>query len=130
MDKKQFTSWGVSFGSLALVAGMVSYLGLTNKDTINKLNKSAPTQAAQNQNQDQQSPFQNGNDQSSVGPTDDNGMNSNLGETDGGSSFDDNKSTDDQGQSLFNNDNGQGESQFSGHGFGHHRGFDTTTGGT
>jgi len=33
MQKKKFTSWGVSFASLALVAGMMSYMGITNKDT-------------------------------------------------------------------------------------------------
>lgn len=32
MDKKQGISWGVSFGSIALVAGMVSYLGLSNSN--------------------------------------------------------------------------------------------------
>lgn len=30
MDKKKFISWGVSFGSLALLSGMMSYLGLTS----------------------------------------------------------------------------------------------------
>ncbi|WP_066063317.1 hypothetical protein [Neobacillus soli] len=35
MDKKQRISWGVSFGSLALVAGMVSYLGLSNSGNAN-----------------------------------------------------------------------------------------------
>ncbi|AZU63663.1 hypothetical protein [Neobacillus mesonae] len=36
MNKKQKISWGVSFGSIALVAGMVSYLGLSNGNTNNK----------------------------------------------------------------------------------------------
>jgi hypothetical protein len=36
MEKKKFTSWGVSFASLALVAGMMSYLGVTNKNTSSK----------------------------------------------------------------------------------------------
>ncbi|MDQ6600627.1 hypothetical protein [Bacillus salipaludis] len=42
MNKKKFTSWSVSFASLAFVAGMISYLGI-NKDTINKT--TATTQA-------------------------------------------------------------------------------------
>ena len=36
MDKKKLTIWGISFSSLALVAGMVSYLGITNKDTASQ----------------------------------------------------------------------------------------------
>lgn len=38
MDKKKFTSWGVGFGSLALVAGMVSYLSFTNNNKNNAVN--------------------------------------------------------------------------------------------
>jgi hypothetical protein len=34
----------VSFASLALVAGMISYLGITNKDTTNKTNTVAQAQ--------------------------------------------------------------------------------------
>ncbi|MGG3467487.1 hypothetical protein ABES02_08360 [Neobacillus pocheonensis] len=41
MKQKKFTSWGVSFASLALVAGMMSYMGFTNKDTASE----TPTQA-------------------------------------------------------------------------------------
>ncbi|MCM2533232.1 hypothetical protein NDK43_13520 [Neobacillus pocheonensis] len=44
MEKKKFTSWGVSFASLALVAGMISYLGITNKDTTSKTNTVAQSQ--------------------------------------------------------------------------------------
>ncbi|MED4203010.1 hypothetical protein [Neobacillus mesonae] len=36
MNKKQKISRGVSFGSIALVGGMVSYLGLSNGNTNNK----------------------------------------------------------------------------------------------
>ena len=46
MDKKQKISWSVSFGSLALVAGMVSYLGLSNGDQANNslaLNQGQPS---------------------------------------------------------------------------------------
>ena len=38
MNKKKWTSWSVSFSSIALVAGMIGYLGITNKDTSNKTN--------------------------------------------------------------------------------------------
>ncbi|MDP4128217.1 MAG: hypothetical protein Q8912_14950 [Bacillota bacterium] len=38
MNKKKWTSWGVSFSSIALVAGMIGYLGITNKDTSSKTN--------------------------------------------------------------------------------------------
>jgi uncharacterized protein (UPF0333 family) len=58
MEKKKFTSWGVSFASLALVAGMMSYLGVTNKNTSSKT-----TTAAQSKTITQQS--QSGNNQNS-----------------------------------------------------------------
>lgn len=47
MNKKKFTSWGVSFTSLALVAGMISYLGITNKDTTSKTNTVAQAKVSQ-----------------------------------------------------------------------------------
>jgi hypothetical protein len=54
MDKKQKISWGVSFGSLALVAGMVSFLGLSNGDQAS--NQVALTQGqSSNNNSNQQS---------------------------------------------------------------------------
>ena len=46
MNKKKVTSWGVSFASIALVAGMMSYLGITNKDTTNKTNTVAQSQVS------------------------------------------------------------------------------------
>jgi hypothetical protein len=136
LDKKQFTSWGVSFGSLALVAGMVSYLGLTNKNTPIS-NKTTQSQAA-SRSIDQQSPStQSGDDQSSIGlPNNDDGASSNSGDdqttNDNGPSINLNDgSSSDSGQSAFDNGNSsQNNGQFSGRGFGHHRGFDTTTGGT
>jgi hypothetical protein len=45
MDKKKFTPWGVSFSSLALVAGMMGYLGITHIDTSSQTNTVAQTQA-------------------------------------------------------------------------------------
>lgn len=62
MDKKKLTSWGVSFSSLALVAGMMGYLGITNKNATNKSNTTVQTQVtSQNTTQGQQS----GNNQNS-----------------------------------------------------------------
>ncbi|MEH7094934.1 hypothetical protein [Neobacillus vireti] len=55
MKKQKFTSWGVSFASLALVAGMMSYMGI-KKDTIANTTTVATTQtttqSAQSSNQD------------------------------------------------------------------------------
>lgn len=45
MKNKKFISWGVSFSSLALVAGMISYLGITN-NTAGKANTTAQSQVA------------------------------------------------------------------------------------
>jgi hypothetical protein len=56
VDKKQKISWGVSFGSLALVAGMVSYLGLSNDGSTNSqmaLNQRQQPGSNTNQNQQQ-----------------------------------------------------------------------------
>lgn len=44
MKQKKFTSWGVSFASLALVAGMMSYMGFTNKDTASDTTKAVQSQ--------------------------------------------------------------------------------------
>ena len=46
MSKKKFTSWGVSFASVALVAGMMSYMGI-KKDTTSNTTAVAATQNAQ-----------------------------------------------------------------------------------
>jgi hypothetical protein len=55
MEKKKFTSWGVSFASLALVAGMMSYMGITNKDTASKTNTLAQAQVTTQSTQPSQS---------------------------------------------------------------------------
>jgi hypothetical protein len=132
LDKKQFTSWGVSFGSLALVAGMVSYLGLTNKNTTPASNKSTQTQAT-SPNPGQQAPFQNDDGQSTFGnsSTDSSSFGDDQGTNDDGSSLRfGNGSIDDNGQSSFDDGSSQ-SNQFSNRGsFGHHGRFDTTTGGT
>ncbi|NRD76846.1 hypothetical protein HPT25_04985 [Bacillus sp. BRMEA1] len=48
MEKKKFTSWGVSFASLALVAGMASYLGI--KDNQTKTNSATSAVTTQSSN--------------------------------------------------------------------------------
>ncbi|NRD76180.1 hypothetical protein HPT25_01480 [Bacillus sp. BRMEA1] len=161
MEKKQKISWGVSFGSIALVAGMVSYLGVSNGY---KSNTQTTSQDGSN-NQIQQPSFgarsnQNDSFNQSVGGNDDSSSSS-LGGNDGSSSQtiggNDNSSNQNDGSSQSfqgdgsvqsgqsdgsesnnNNDNNQffgsndQQSQFSNGGpsFGHHGGFDSTTGGT
>ncbi|MDP4106014.1 MAG: hypothetical protein Q8935_13835 [Bacillota bacterium] len=49
MKQKKFTSWGVSFASLALVAGMMSYMGITNKEKTSQTSTQA-SQSVNNQN--------------------------------------------------------------------------------
>jgi hypothetical protein len=60
LDKKQKFSWGVSFGSIALVAGMVSYFGLSNGGASNNqlaFNQGQPSNNNANQQlQDAQTP--------------------------------------------------------------------------
>lgn len=63
MDKKNFTSWGVSFASLALVAGMMSYLGIPNNHTTSKSNMAAVPSPTGNQSSAQAT--QSGNNESS-----------------------------------------------------------------
>lgn len=133
MDKK-ITSWGVSFGSLALVAGMVSYLGLTNNGKTNAANKLSqaqtntqqPTQLDQNNRFNQ--PAKDSSDQA---------LNQNQPPsfTDDSNSFSDEESSFDgsQGFDRHNNSFQQHGSSFSHDGSsvgGHSRQFDTTTGGT
>jgi predicted PurR-regulated permease PerM len=73
MEKKKFTSWVVSFASLALVAGMMSYMGITNKDTASKTNTLAQAQVttqstiqqAQSNNTPNQVPNQTSNNSES-----------------------------------------------------------------
>ncbi|MEH7106334.1 MULTISPECIES: hypothetical protein [Bacillaceae] len=140
MDKKKKISWGVSFGSLALVAGMVSYLGLTNGYSSNSqttLNQ-GQGQASTNSNQ----PQGNSNLQQGQGPTQgisgkqSSQYNQQSPTNNNGSFF----GNDQQDSSAYNSDqldgsyysNDQQSGQFSSGGpsFGHHGGFDTTTGGT
>ncbi|MBV7507314.1 hypothetical protein KW850_18905 [Bacillus sp. sid0103] len=136
MDKKQKISWGVSFGSLALVAGMVSYFGLsTGGQTNNKIafNQGQPAnnnsiQPSQDDLSTQQRPGHGqGFDQSF---TDDNSsqFNQNDGST---NNFDNNDQSTADNEQFYGNSNQQG--QFSNGGgpeMGHQGGYDTTTGGT
>jgi hypothetical protein len=59
MQKRKFTSWGVSFASLALVAGMMSYMGISNKDDTSKTTTTAQTQVTEQSST--QSSTQSGN---------------------------------------------------------------------
>jgi negative regulator of sigma E activity len=72
MKQKKFTSWGVSFASLALVAGMMSYMGITNKDKTSQTNtvdQTQTTQASQNSSITYEIPNQTTNTQSSTNQT-------------------------------------------------------------
>ncbi|MDQ0196935.1 hypothetical protein [Neobacillus ginsengisoli] len=114
MNKKQRISWGVSFSSLALVAGMVSYLGLTNGDkTSNQI--TARQNSSSNKNTSQQH-FNQNTDGSNQSFFDDNSTNSDA--------FSSNN-----GNSLDNGNNSQNQDSFGG-GARQRGGFDTTTGGT
>lgn len=135
LDKKQRISWGVSFGSLALVAGMVSYLGLTGGGKTNNQNRDQFGQQPQNGvfSQGQMDPNQNfnNNDQSSQFNLDDGAPN---GNSDDNNQFFCNGNGDDNNQPFFGNGNSDNSQGFSnnggGRGSGRHHGFDTTTGGT
>jgi hypothetical protein len=133
LDKKKFTSWGVSFGSLALVAGMVSYLGLTTANKTANANITTQTPAA-SQDSTQQSQSFDGNNQDSFQQSQSSGG-------DNQSSFDNSNSSDDNGSnsafgsddqtsdnSGFDNGSSQDNGQFNGGFSGQHRSFDTTTG--
>ncbi|WP_160724053.1 hypothetical protein [Bacillus sp. USDA818B3_A] len=131
MDKKQKISWGVSFGSLALVAGMVSYLGFSNNGNTNQVAINGGQQSSNNTNQQpSQGGFNSQQDQHSGQDF------SGSWGGDSTSQFDQNQqspdtNTDDSGQG-FDNSNQQQGPYFNGGGqpSGHQHGYDTTTGGT
>ncbi|MEH7074694.1 hypothetical protein [Neobacillus drentensis] len=136
MDKKQKISWGVSFGSLALVASMVSYLGLSNGNQPNNqvaLNQGQPEnnnsfQQSQDGFTTQQRPGHGrGFDQSFGG---DNSSSFNQNDQSNNNNYNgDQFSTDDD--QFFGDSNQQGQFSDGGNpGMGHRGGFDTTTGGT
>ncbi|MEH7076002.1 hypothetical protein [Neobacillus drentensis] len=113
MQKKKFTSWGVSFASLALVAGMMSYMGMTNKDTT------STTTVATTQNFSQSSQSESNQDSSMTYEVP--------------SQSTDTSAFTDSSESTDTNGTGQSDDQsFSqDHSFpGQLGGFDTTTGGT
>ncbi|HEY2421758.1 MAG TPA: hypothetical protein VGI04_10095 [Neobacillus sp.] len=130
MDKKQRISWGVSFGSLALVAGMVSYLGLSNVDkTNNQMTSGQSLPFNDNSNQQSQGGFisPNGQDQGQNFDNSFNGNQSSQFDINGDSS----PNNSDPNHSFSGNSNGQNQFSNGSRSFGgHHRGFDTTTGGT
>ena len=131
VDKKQKITWGVSFGSLALAAGMVFYLGLSNGGSTNSqmaLNQRQQpgSNTNQNQTQDQQQGGSNSQQDQQTGQD----FNSSWG---GDSQLDQSQETpDDNSGQGFDSSNQQQGQFFNGGspGSGHHHGFDTTTGGT
>lgn len=127
LDKKQKISWGVSFGSLALVAGMVSYLGLTNGEKAdNRLAANQPSPS--NRNSFQQDNFGSQNGQApEQGYKENNGLDNSspFSENEQGNSF---NNSDEQ---MWGDNSQQGQFLNEDRGnYGHHSGFDTTTGGT
>ncbi|MGG5252606.1 hypothetical protein ACQYAD_03655 [Neobacillus sp. SM06] len=129
MNQKQYTSWGVSFGSLALVAGMVSYLGITNGVKPNKSNRSNQVPAT---SQQQTSPSQSNGGNSSDGKA----LNPSIDQSQPSSFFSDgsNSSTSDSSTSFDNGSQSLDErnNSFSNDGTYSRRygRFDTTTGGS
>ncbi|PLS04266.1 hypothetical protein [Neobacillus cucumis] len=106
MEKKKFTSWGVSFASLALFAGMMSYMGFTKKDPTSNTTTVAQSQVTP-QSSTQQSES-NSNQDSSV-------------------TYEVPSQSTDTNQSQQSSDQSVSEdSSFPSQ----HGGFDTTTGGT
>jgi len=133
MDKKQRISWGVSFGSLTLVAGLVSYFGIPNNNQSSNQIALNQGQAANNnsfqQSQDgfstqQRNGHGHGFDQSMSGDS--------SSETDGSTNnFNYNEQPSTGNDPFYGNNNQQGQfSSGGGPGMGQHGGFDTTTGGT
>jgi hypothetical protein len=120
LDKKQRISWGVSFGSLALVAGMVSYLGLSNGDKANNQSTSNQNNNVLNQ-QSQDNGFSQG--QIDQGQSSNGDQSSQLNGGSSNNNFDNNTQ-------FFGDSSGQNQFSNNGRGSGHHHGFDTTTGGT
>jgi len=107
MSKKRFTSWGMSFASVALVAGMMSYMGI-KKDTTSNTTAVAATQNTQSSSSQDSSITYEVPGQSTTTSTDTNG-------------------------STDTNATGQSDDQTvsQDHSFpSQHGGFDTTTGGT
>jgi len=115
MKKKKFTSWGVSFASLALVAGMMSYMGI-KKDTTTNTTAVATTQSSQSGSTQDSSITYEVPSQSTdtTGSTNTSGSTDTCGTTDTSGTG----QSDDQSVSQDNSFPSQ------------HGGFDTTTGGT
>ncbi|MEH7097623.1 hypothetical protein [Neobacillus vireti] len=131
MDKKQKITWGVSFGSLALAAGMVSYLGLSHSGSTNsQMAFNQGQQPSSNTNQNQQQGGLNTQQDSQQDQQTGQDFNSSWG---GDSQLDQSQQTPDDNSGQGFDSSNQQQGQFfngSGPGSGHHHGFDTTTGGT
>ncbi|PFN98764.1 hypothetical protein COJ85_20555 [Bacillus sp. AFS076308] len=113
MQKKKFTSWGVSFASLALVAGMMSYMGI-KKDTTTNTTAVATTQ--------------NSTQSSQSGSTEDSSITYEVPSqsTDTTGSTNTSGTTDTSGTGQSDNQSVSQDNSFPSQ----HGGFDTTTGGT
>ena len=112
MKKQKFTSWGVSFASLALVAGMMSYMGIKKDTTINTATM------ATTQNSTQSSQSRSNQDSSITYEVPSQSTDSSTSTDTSGSTDNSGTQSDDQSVSQDNSSQGQ------------HGGFDTTTGGT
>ncbi|WP_042459833.1 hypothetical protein [Neobacillus dielmonensis] len=122
MDKKKKISWGVSFGSLALVAGLTSYFSFSNGNQ-QTANQTATQNPGINSDTNQQQQDQFGVQVPQQGY---------------GSIYNGDDSTQFGSDSQYSSNDGRGfsrghhQDQFSngGQNFGNQSGFDTTTGGT
>lgn len=144
MDKKQKISWGVSFGSLALVAGMTSYLGVSTSNnqvpanqesTLQQDQNGAPSQQRQDrfgyqsgQSEDSSDYSQSQQGQDSFGFNSRHGRGHFGGEDSGQLNGDSGAPNSESGYFPYNGNENQFSSQAPE--FGHEGGFDTTTGGT
>jgi hypothetical protein len=55
MNKNKFTSWGVRFGSMTFVAGIIAFLGFTNGGASTQNSTTTASSNPYNQSQDQNS---------------------------------------------------------------------------
>ncbi|WP_462411263.1 hypothetical protein [Neobacillus sp. Marseille-QA0830] len=128
MDKKKKISWGVSFGSLALVAGLTSYFGFSNGNQ-QSTNQTATQNQGINSDTNQQQQDQFGVQLPEQGNSDAN--NGNNSSPFGSSDSEDSSQYYGSGDQGFGRGHHQGQfSDGGGQNFNNQSGFDTTTGGT